>query len=565
MAIRSRYLLSKQSIQFYDFSAGVNYRDNIIPVNGLRDVKNLYWNGDRLTRRLGYEVRNNTLDPTTIISGSAVVKIIDHLYYKWGSSEYYFIFAGVDSSGGSTIDRLMIFYYNGLPSSAVTFTPLASGYEINWTENDPFSITQLGDKIYIALGDDDPYVLYYDSSWKTRELPVCATMNDGSTDGANIIQNGTDDDWGGAKWVASYDHFLYLSDEKMTYFAIRDEVSDPAKGVTETDLQDFISGVQQSWDATWVFAMPINDKLDKAIPFKNYLFMYGETSIWHFMNRFSDANPIDYDKQRVSDVGVYGELLITPSTAFWVGKDNIYGFDGVTITPLAKKIWNYIESQHNSIPNDLSDCSLVWYKNKVWISFPNSTNKEIYVFDPDYTYADSAGDYHIPFYRFLYHKTNSSTSIGFKKLKNFDSKLFGISGTYLYQLDTGYFDDNGNDNVPIVIEIKFAYFDFDVPSFKKTFGRIIFETDANIDDILELSLTFKRDYGEESSSAVVLDTTYTGNQRSYIELQAPYNIDGNSISLELTSDGTGRTGTGNINIYGFSIEYAPKKTAKKED
>ena len=564
MAVRSKYLLAKQSVQFYDFSAGVNYRDKMIPINGLRDVENLYWNGDRLTRRKGYSVRNAALDPTTIIAGSAVVEIIDHLYFEWDTMEYYFLFVGVDSTGGTTVDKLMIFYYAGLPSSAQTFTPLASGYEIDWTVNDPFSIAQLGDKIYIALGDDDPYVLYYDTTWKTRELPVCTTMNDALTTGANIIPNGTDTDWAGCKWVAAYDHFLYLSDEKITYFAIRDEVSDPAQGVTST-LADLISGVQQSWDSTWLFAMPINDKLEKVVPFKNYLFMYGKTSIWHFLNRFTDTNPIDYDKQRVSSVGVYGELMITPSTAFWVGKDNIYGFDGATVSPLAKKIWNHIEDQHSSIPDDLTDCDFAWYKNKIWVSFPNGTNKEVYVFDPDYVYADSKGDYHIPMYRFVYHQTDTLTGIGFKKLKNFQSNLFAINGNYLYQLDVDYFDDSGGVDIPIEIEAKFAYLDFDVPSFKKTFGRVVLETDANIDDILAISLTFKRDYGEEASSSVLLDTTYTGNQRSYIELDSPYNMDGNSLSLEITSDSTGKTGTGEINIYGFSVEYAPKKVAKKED
>ena len=389
-------------------------------------------------------------------------------------------------------------------------------------------------------------------------------MNDATTSGANIIPNGANDDWAGCKWVAAYDHFLYLSDEKITYFAIRDEVADPAYNVTGT-LDDLINGVRQSWDSTWLFAMPMNDKLERAIPFKNYLFMYGETSIWHFLNRFTDTNPIDYDKQRVSSVGVFGELLITPSTAFWVGKDNIYGFDGVTVSPLGKKIWNHVESEHSNIPDDFADCSLAWYKNLVWVSFPGGTNKEVYVFDPDYVYADSSGDYHIPTYRFVYHITDTSTGIGFKKLRNFKNNLFAISGSYLYQLDTGYFDDNGDSNVPIEITAKFAYFDFDVPAFKKIFGRIILETEANIDDILALYVTMRRDYGEESTSAMLLDTTYAGNQRAYVELQAPYNMDGNSLTLEITSDGTGKTGTGEINIYGFSVAFAPKKIAKRED
>ena len=564
MAVRSRYLFAKQQTQFYDFSAGVDYRDRMVPVNALRDVKNLYWNGDRLTRRKGYAVRNVALDPTTIIAGSAVVKIIDHLYFKWESMSYYFLFVGVDSTGGSTIDKLMIFYYAGLPSTAATFTPLASGYEIDWTENDPFDIAQLADKIYLALGDDDPYVLYYDSGWKTRELPLCTTMNDGTTAGANIIPNGAGTDWAGCKWLSAYDHFLYLSDEKITYFAIRDEVSDPAQNVTST-LADLISGIQQSWDSTWLFAMPMNDKLEKAVSFKNYLFMYGKTSIWHFLNRFTDTNPIDYDKQRVSSIGVYGELLITPSTAFWVGKDNLYGYDGATVSPLGKKIWNHIEDQHSTIPDDLSDCSLAWYKNKVWVSFPNGNDKEIYIFDPDYVYADTSGDYHIPVYKLMYYITNNTTTIGFKKLKNFESNLFALNGNYLYQLDVEYFDDYGNSNVPIEITAKFAYFDFDVPSFKKNYGRIILETDANIDDILAFSLTFKRDYGEESSSSILLDTTYTGNERSYIEFTAPYNMDGNSLTLEITSDGTGKTGSGEVNIYGFSVEYIPRKISKRED
>ncbi|MGQ9610032.1 MAG: hypothetical protein ACUVWN_12055, partial [bacterium] len=268
--------MPKDKVQYYTFDGGINKRDSITADNELRDVQNLYWEGLNLVRRKGYAARCSTLDISGVYPSGSVVQIIKHLRFKWDTLDSYFLFVSVDSDGGSDPDKVVVFYYNGgIPSSAVTFTPLSSSYALDWDTSKPFSASILKDKVYIGTGKDNPYVLYYDSGWKIKELPVCTYYNDGTTRGAGIIPNSETDDWSGVYWIASHDHFLYISDKKTVYFAITDEEVDPAKNIKSSSSSEIIAGILDAWDVTWLFNLDPNANMSAAVPYRNYLFIYG--------------------------------------------------------------------------------------------------------------------------------------------------------------------------------------------------------------------------------------------------------------------------------------------------
>jgi len=550
-------------IGYYAFDAGINYRDSQLGINELEDAKNVYWESG-LKRRKGYDLRNAALSASSIYASSDVLSVLDYLYYEWGTASKTFVFAAIDSGGGSTADKMVVFQRNGLPASAsASFSVLDStAYAISYTDGDPFSAGQLKDKVYIANGEDDPYALYLDTVWKIAEVPVCTTQNDGSSSGAAIIANGSADDWAGAQFVAAFDHYLYLSDGKTLYFGLADKDVDPSKDIA-TGGSALIAGVQASWDITWYITLDSYANITKAVPYRDYLFLVGSKSFYQFYNK--DFTNHNNSIQRVADKGIYGELLITPAYGFWVSDDGIWGYDGSYLVNLSKKIWPHIKTQ-NTIPTDLLDCTLAYYDGKVWISFPNGTNKEIFVFDPSLIYSDERGDTHAPFFRHLYYTGATPSAKGFTNLKTYDGRLFGISGKQLFELDVESFDNNSDatNKVPISWYAQSAYLDQDEPTSKKTYQRAVIETAANIDTTVALTATFYRDHGEASSETSTLDTTYTGNQRSYIELSIPYTIDGNTLSVKIAGDASGMSGTSSCVFYGFALQYLLKDIAKTE-
>lgn len=549
---------------YYMFNAGINYRDNQLAMNELEDGKNVCW-AEGLKRRNGYEKRNATLDASAAYAGGDVLSIIDYTRYKYGSDEKMFLFVSVDSGGGLTADKMVVFESSAVPSTAsAAFTPLGSAaYALDWTTGTNLSISQLKNKVYMANGEDNPYVLFDNGGWKTGELLLCENDNSASANGADIIANGSMDDWSGSDWLAGFDHFLYVSDGNTMYFGISDKEGDASEGI-ETGGSTLITGIEESWNVDWYITLDSEADISRATPFQTYLFLIGKEALYHFYN--VDFDNYNYGVQRVSDKGVRSNLLVTSGAMFWVGDDGIYGYDGTYIVNLSMKIWDHIEAQHSSIPSDFDDCSLAYFKGYVWVSFPNGTNKEVFVFDPSQIYQDERGNTHAPFYRYLYYTGAAPVAKGFKKLKRIDDQLFAIDGAVLYELEVEAFDNNSDatNKVPISWYSQSAYIDQENPGLKKTYRKATIETAANMDTTVALTVTFYRDHGEGSSTTSTLDTTYTGNQRSYNELSVPYNIDGNSISLKVDGAAASCSGTAACMFYGFTLDYEVLGVSKTE-
>jgi hypothetical protein len=464
---------------YYLFDGGINYRDDHRAWNELRDGDNVYWEGN-LKTRLGYEARN---DPCTHWGGavtdypSSGMTIIDHIRLECASgSDQYFLAVHMPASGAATTSGLGFLVCSGLPSSSGTtfdrvgggrpFTSAGEGDVLKWSTDKPFSWDVLDDKIWIAIGDANPYILHNDgSSWVIHEYPLCRYSTWGSDSGSTSIitissnlSATADQDlvWDGAKFVVAGNGYVYISDYKTVYWGVH------AGGVkadllcTEGAFIDRTSGIQGStedleatpgWDNLQFTALEPNLKITDAKSYKKSIFMYGEKGVYNFY--LTDQHALAYDKSiETRQRGVYGDIAVTDVGVFWVGKDGIYGYDGYDVTNLGKKIWPQIESEHPTLSTGVAtcfqDCSLAYHKNKVWVSFPDGTNKEIYVFDPDLIYADQRGESHAPMYKLTYTASTGREAVGFKKLKEYEGKLYGISSSTGWEAVTsaGYMIDH---------------------------------------------------------------------------------------------------------------------------
>ncbi|KKM84701.1 hypothetical protein LCGC14_1296580, partial [marine sediment metagenome] len=175
---------------FYLYNAGINYRDKQKAINELSSGENVAWTQGALMRRGGYELRASALNPSGAFANASCLNILDHAYYKYGTTEKYFLFVSVDAGGGSVADQVIVFHADGIPATASAFTALGTAYDMPWTTAEAFDIAAKFSKVYIATDDNDPYVLYYDTAWKVQELPLCDTGNTGSNGysaGDNII------------------------------------------------------------------------------------------------------------------------------------------------------------------------------------------------------------------------------------------------------------------------------------------------------------------------------------------------------------------------------------------
>lgn len=567
--------VAKRSNQaaFYDFSGGINYRDAHGSVNELRDGENFYWTGSDLRKRAGSRRRNASLDISGVYASGDVLAIQDHIHVKYGTVDNYFLFVSVDSGGGSTADKLVVFYGTGVPDATnESFTALGSAYAISWTDSDPISVAALEDKVYMALGDDNPYVLYYDSGWKTQELPLCTRDNADSNDGANIVDNdSTGHDWDGCKWFTSYGQFLYLSDGKTIYFSLADVSGDPSEDIDSATLADRIAGVSANWDTSWRMLGQRNTEMDGAVAYKDYLFAWSETAIWSFYNGFWDQNPNRYERSEISTKGVHGELLVTPRYLFWIGEDNIYGYDGVNGIPLGKKIWDHIADKHSTLPDNLANCSWAYYDDKAWVSFPGqSSANEVWIFDPDLIYAILDESY-IPAFKLTYR--DNTTDQSFVKLRNYEGSLMALSTAtgskkILWQLDTG--DDDGGTSTDKTIKCNFkhTYFDADLPGKKKVWGDTTIEVNDFTDYISAVTCQWTRDYGAESDSYTGLDVKIgTGSSgRTYVPLQTPYQVDGQAVSYEMSfNQSSDPSSEGDIIFYGYTLEWDALDVTGKEE
>jgi len=491
------------------------------------------------------------------------VGIYDHKTVNISGSKKDFLLVGM--STGTDISYLRVYTRTNIPlSTGKSYVGISTANWISWTTDNPLTCDILGEKAYIAAGDDNPYVLYYDSGWKVKQLPICYYMNDGVTTGAGIIDNTTGSGnvaWNGSKIVGAVGHFLFLSDGLSAYYGLKEGAIDPSRYIENASVADQSSGILESWYELNYIGLNPNLQHYKAISYKKYIYFCGYEGFQVCYPRFVQGRN-DYDLITENYRGVYGGITINKNGVFFVGKDGIYGYDTQACWNLSKKIWPQIESEHSTIPDDLKDSSITEHDGYIWVSFPNGTNKEVYIFEPDHIYSDERNESHAPFYRFTYTDgTTSRSAMGFEHLKSFDGHLYGVNGNKLYELDYGGFDKKSTlEKNGISFNMKSAYYDMDNPGVKKIFNQAVLEVDEGICDgttggITDLRMAFSADYSTSLrtiTSTGILDVEYiTGDGRGYVTVDVPettdyYSLDGNSMSFEIIGESSGTLASGEV-------------------
>lgn len=597
------------------FDGGVNYRDDHMGINELRDVENLYWEG-HLKRRLGYETRSaNLTSPDTGNWPSSGLQIVDHIRLNPSSgSDQHFLLVSMADTGGST-DVITAYYCSGIPDSTAESYSIIStstnstagvGGIIPWSTSDPISVTDMDDKVWIALGDDNPYILFYatgGTSWNIHEYPLCLIDNNGgtgNTDGTNIIPGSTDATtnagWDGSKIVGSAGGHMYVSDGRTVYYAVSEGNVRADLWSTYTAILDRSSGVH-SGDDDWVPGWGTEQfeglekevKVTQAAPYKKYVFFYGEGGLVSFYLR--DLYSKDLDKTVETREGVYGRLVTCEKGLFWVGKDGIYGYDGSVATDLAKKVWPRVEDEHTTIPDDFDECSLAYHDGRIWISFPNGTDADVFTFDPDLIYDDEYGDSHAPMYRFSYTNSTGRTAQPFHLLREYETSLLAVDNSSycrVYKLEAGGKDNESAASTGefngIGFDLKTPWYDQDQPNLKKAYRQVVIETnqglyDGTTDSNVELYFAASHDFstGDKNrgiTSSGDIDLTNDYGQHAYQTLDIPYSasgsysLDGNSLSMELIGYGSGISSgvvtTGAVDIYGITLDYGVKNRTVEE-
>ncbi|KKK99282.1 hypothetical protein LCGC14_2634320, partial [marine sediment metagenome] len=383
---------------------------------------------------------------------------------------------------------------------------------------------------------------------KVQELPLCDTGNTGSNGysaGDNIIVAA---DWLGCKWIEAADVSLYLCDGERMFFAdCSDSDNDPADDIDSTSLPARIAGVVKTWNAA---RMRMVDRCNPHIAegYRSYLILGGEKSTWRYLNRNFVAGEEWLDE--ITNVGVRGELRACVAGVFWVSDDGIYFYNGQTAHNIGLKIWEHIRDQHATLPAGLDDVSIAYFKGFIWISFPNSTDKEIWVFDPKSIYQSGDGNLYAAFYKYIY-TTDLSTKKAFSVLRVVQDRLFVTDGFAFYELGVGTLDLGA---VGIHTKFETADLDFNAPNRKKVYGDLLLECDANLETRLAHVLTFTRDYGEEVTTVTGIDTTYASAQRAKVEKRIPYQMDGNAMRVKVVGTAPTGTATGAVGYYGVSID-----------
>ena len=474
---------------YFQFDAGINFRDDNMGINELRDGKNLYWRGN-LKKRLGYEQRNKVCtSPSTGQYASSGMYLLDHLKFDDGTNVCSLLFMQLTDTGAATHAMTVFVSSGAIPTgTGTTYTPIGAatftkssdggvGQIIPHGFTDPISIVPFDDKVWIALGDNNPYVLFYNGTgWWIHEVPLCQIGNTsgdactGSTDGFNIIpgllgteittENVDNADWDGTKMVGAANDYLHISDGRAVYYAPSRGGVRPDYGTTYTGFYDRTSSIRAShttlsgntaWETGFHYGLDEQLHIEKMGVYKKYLFLYGEDGIVSIYVRgiYND----DYDKIVETHAGVYGDIVICEKGVFYVGKDGIYGFDGQTATDLAKKIWPQVEDDINtsegaSIPSTLVYSSLAYHDGFIWVSFPDSLQSEVYVFDPDHIYGDEYGDSHAPMYRFKYRKNlidrgDCESGTGVSPENGFAPMIFNETNPVL--TDTTFARDNAEE------------------------------------------------------------------------------------------------------------------------
>jgi len=560
---------------YYDFSGGLNYRDDYISPLELRDAKNLYWDGGKLALRNGYEQRNADLTAPT---GFTLIETLGQAWIKNPTYDEHFVFVSASTDASTVPDRIVPYHRSDIPTatnSAYTAVD-TTAYHHSWTTADPFQIAVLDDKIYMAMGDTNPYVIYSTgTTWYCRELVVADYVNGGTTStGAGIIvTSGADADWRGSKWVCAGETeggaCLFIGDDLTAYYGIKSAAKDPSKDIDAGTTQS-IDGIDDSWAAEQYIILDPNARIWKTVSIGAHLFLLGYNGIYRLSLRGKWED--DFGFQRISDKGCWGGALAADCGVFYVGQDGIYANDSIMSYNISKKMWSEVADNHSEIDNYV-DSSIQYHNGYLYISFPSATAGDVWKFDPDWIYSEGDESY-APMHRFQYTDTGGNVR-GFKGLKSYELKLIGLSSQHAWEMETETLDQHSTGSGrPIQWHMRSGWDDQGTPLTEKSYTKLGIEassaiadgtTDGNYDFQVAFSVNHSTAGNARGISTGIDMEAATGTLHVNKSLDVPlssdgYVLDGNCGAVEIigeTSNVTTGAGDISMSIYGYTVEYQP--------
>jgi hypothetical protein len=515
---------SQAPLNQYDFSGGINIAQpghligdiecyaNIPTYDG---TKNCYWNVG-IKKRLGTLKVNSVAVTSKLVNGIRFYRSTTPLMTTIIASDY--------------ITETKIFYLDS--GSPPAFVEIAAGAgSTAFDTGADITFAKWKDSLYIAGGTTGNAVIQkitYSAGWVRTDIVdltakpqiVCAHRDRLWAAGGDIPE--------GQLWCSSYD----------------DETEWSGAGTSAV----FNIGYQDG------------DPIVALVSLGNDLIIYKNNSIWAMVGdnaqNWSEQKRIDNSgcsaaKSVVNVIGM-GHIFI--------GSDNMYLYDGTTLTPIGNNIKPWLDV----IPLSLrKNCAATYYNNYYRIAFPSSdmstcNNKELLL---DLKYLKTG---RISWW--IYDGRNIAAYIPYTGPQdtNILTICDGVVG-YLREIDVGMQDDGAD------YEMQFhsKYFVFDQPNTEKNYDRLKIDHSLGIGILTviivknlndEYTMVIPIDASGASNLAVnaTLDQTYWSSQantRQTSEIAIPSEFDGYALSYTISH----ATNEENTTFYGFTISYKYKR------
>lgn len=170
--------------------------------------------------------------------------------------------------------------------------------------------------------------------------------------------------------------------------------------------------------------------------------------------------------------------------------------------------------------------------------------------------------------------TGEDHNLGFLNLKEYDNHLYGVNDRLLYELDVEGMDEKTTaESIGINWKMKSAYHDQENPNTQKTYRQVVVETNEGIADgttagayDFQFAASVEHSSGAEHrgiSTGIDLeyttDVSHVSKTLDIPEGSSGMILDGTNMSVELIGETDRVTPTsGDVNIYGFSLNWEPK-------
>jgi hypothetical protein len=303
------------------------------------------------------------------------------------------------------------------------------------------------------------------------------------------------------------------------------------------------------------------DPITALVPLGNDLIIYKNNSVWAMVG---DNTENWYQQKRIDNTGCVAPKSVVNIIGLghiFLGSDNLYFYDGTTLTAIGNTIRPWLDN----IPLSLrKHCASTYYNNYFRIAFPsldmNSANNKELLLDLKYFKAGKISWW-------LYDGRNVAAYVPYSgpqdtNILAFCDDLLG----HLRQADIGTQDDSTD----FVMELHSKYFVFDQPNTEKNYDRLKIDHALGVGN---LNLSIIKNLNDEFTLPLTIDTAGGGgttlgnmtlgvsqwssqnNSRMTTEVALPSECDGYALAYKVSHN----TNYANVSWYGATLNYKYKR------